>query len=99
MRAEEQIVIDVEDARDRRPEPGHYEREPLDQPDIVTEHAHAPWLVARTHQARAERGAREPPDAEQGDDKAGEREIIETGCVAEVESEGPRPRRDGGGGG
>ena len=93
MRAEEQVVIDVEDAGDRGPEPRHDEGEPLDQPDIVTEHAHAPRLVARAHQARAERGAREPPDAEQGDDEDDEREIIEAGCVAEVETERHRPRR------
>src|SRR6476619_2878409 len=46
VRAEEQVVIDREDSGDRGPESGHDECEPLDQPDIVAEHTHAPRLVA-----------------------------------------------------
>ncbi len=93
MRAQEQVVIDVEQARDRGPEPREYEGDEPDQPDIVAEHAHAARLVACAHQARAERRAGEAPDAEQRDREHDQSEIVEALRIVDVDAERHRARR------
>ncbi len=77
VRRDEQVVVDVEQARDRAPERGEHEGEPLDQPDVMAEHAHAARLVARALQRGAERRARDAPDEEQRDREHDQREPVE----------------------
>ena len=60
----------------------------LDEPDIVPEHAHAPRLIARPHQAGTERGAREPPDEQQRDREYDQGEVVEARRIADIDANG-----------
>src|SRR4051812_36044937 len=88
---DELMVISIEQAGDRAPEAGEHKAQPLNQPHIVTQRAHASWLVASALQALPECRLDETCDAPQPYAEKGQSEVIEGGWVHQIEAKGLWP--------